>query len=128
MKPFTAFSLAFCLIASSSCVKETEPSYVGTWLYESSDPDLGSAYHDSTVYVARNGEYEFYDGGTGSRFSGDSNDFAHEWLTVTLSAHNDTEQRTYVATVRMLKGGKLVVETASVNGVLTLITFRKKAQ
>lgn len=126
MKIPAALFLAFCLLASVSCAKEEEPSYVGTWWYEKSEPDLGPGYRDSRVSIKANGEYEFFDGGTGRSFSGDAGDFMHDGMTITLSAHNDTEQRTYVAVVRRLKGGVMVVETDSVNGILTLITFLKR--
>lgn len=118
--------LAICLAFSISCTKESDPSYVGTWMYESSDPDLGPEYIDSWVTINKKGEYEFFDGGTGSSFSGDFKDFKNDGLAVTLSAHNDSEERVFVATVKRLKDGKMTVETDSVNGVMTLINFRKE--
>lgn len=125
MRRCAAILFVIGILTFVSCTKEQKPSYVGTWQYESSEPDLGPAYLMSVVTVAANGDYTFFDGGTGSSFSGEFGDFVHDGLTITLNAHNDSERRTYVATVKMLKGGKMVVETESVNGVVTLIVFRR---
>lgn len=123
-------SISFCLTAilllAVSCKKEEIPSYVGTWLYSCSNPDLGPEYKDSYVRVEKNWDYEFYDGGTGMKFSGDGLDFSADGLTITLNAHNDDVSVVFVATVTYLKGGKMKVVTDSVNGMMTEIEFKEQ--
>lgn len=117
-------ALSACLsILFCACRQDETPSYVGVWRYESSTPDLGSGYIGSYVEVDRRWNYAFYDAATGQKFSGTAEDFAHDGMVVTLTASNDEGTRVFVCTLKYLKEDRMIVESSSVNGTLTEISF-----
>ncbi len=128
MRPRSIILASLCALSllAVSCVPYEEPSYVGTWRYESSEPDLGPGYADSYVEVDKKWNYTFYDAPTGQYFSGSGQDFAHDGLTVILTATNDSETRIYEAEMQFLKDDKMIVKTASVNGTPTVIRFYRE--
>lgn len=117
------FLCLFLLAMSTSCRDEGPLSYVGKWNYDHSDPALDQAYQGSWVRVRENMDYRFYDSKTQSTFSGTGADYEHSGLNVTLHTSNGDESRVYEVRLIRLKDGVMVVETASVNGVMTEITF-----
>ena len=119
-------ALLCALFLAAACVPYEIPSYVGEWRYESSEPDLGPGYADSWVQVDKDWNYTFYDAPTGQQFSGSGKDFSHaEGLTVILTTTNDSGTRVYEAELQFLKDDKMVVKTSSVNGVPTVIRFKR---
>ncbi|MBQ7222454.1 MAG: hypothetical protein IJS02_03190 [Bacteroidales bacterium] len=114
------------VISLAGCEKEYVPSYVGTWLYVSSEPALDPAYNESYVVVKSNWDYSYFDSSTNETFSGDYNDYKYEGTTITLTSRGENETRVYVVVLKRLKEGRMVVETSSVNGTLTTIEFSRK--
>lgn len=120
--PVLALLCTLSLLAA--CIPYEVPSYVGEWHYESSEPDLGPDYAGSWVRVDEDWNYLFYDAPTGQRFTGKGKDFTHGGgLTITLTTTNDSGTRVYEAELQYLKDDKMIVKTASVNGVPTVIRF-----
>lgn len=118
--------LAFLLIISVSCSRIPETSYSGTWIYLSSDPDLGPVYRDSWFEVDANWNYHIHDAGTGRDYSGDKFDFSKEGRIVTLVLGEGEDARSYSASLLYLKDGLMKVRTDSVNGVMTEIHFLRE--
>ena len=116
-------ALLLVLFLLPSCEKEPFPSYVGTWRYASSEPDLGPAYEQSWVMVNRAWAYTIYDAPTGLLYVGDSEDFRTHGQEVALTVGSGDKSRTFVCRVLRLKGGELVGETESLTGVTTRIRF-----
>ena len=110
----------------ASCVPYEEPSYVGNWRYESSEPDLGPGYADSYVELDKKWNYTFYDAPTNQYFSGSGQDFTYDGLTVILTATNGSGTRVYEAELQFLKEDKMIVKTTSVNGTPTVIRFYRE--
>lgn len=121
-----ALYLLTVLLMLPGCQKNGLRSYEGMWIYESSQPDLGAAYEGSWVKVSDVMDYAFYDSCTDSRFSGKSSDMSHNGLDVTLHASNGNEERVYNVSLVRLKEGVMVVDTDSVNGIMTTIRFVRK--
>ncbi len=113
----------FMLTAVAACNEEGPLSYVGKWNYDHSEPGLSDEYMGSWVRVRENMDYRFYDSRTGSTFSGTGADYEHSGMNVVLHASNEEESRTYEVKLTRLKDGVMVVETSSVNGEMTEITF-----
>jgi len=126
MKPFRLLVLPGILaglLSLVSCVDDEVPSYVGTWRYESSEPDLGPAYAGSYVTVDRRWNYRYYDAPSELLVSGKAEDFSHEGMSITLTSRTEDGTRIYVAELLYLKDDKMIVQTASVNGTPTKIHF-----
>ena len=115
--------LLACLLPLASCEREEVPSYVGTWLYASSEPDLGPAYAGSYVTVDKKWNYTYYDAPSGRLVSGEASDFTHDGLVITLTSQTEDGPVTYVAELQYLKEDKMIVQTESVNGTPTRIVF-----
>ena len=110
---------------TTSCEEEHVPSYVGTWVYLDSEPDLGEAYKESYVTVTKDFDYIFYDAPSGTTVKGTRDDFSHKGFTITLTPDEKYGSQAYVAYLRYLKNNLMVVETSSVNGELTTIRFSR---
>jgi len=129
MRPlrFHLFAALSCLVLLlGSCRQEEIPSYVGTWHYAGSTPELGEAYSGSWVELDRRWNYTFYDAPSGQSFSGTAEDFQHDGMVITLTASNELGTRTYVATLKYLKEDLMKVESSSVNGTMTEIRFTRQ--
>lgn len=118
--------LACLFFLPCSCNREEEPSYVGTWHYDSSTPELGEEYRDSWFTVDRRWNYTIYDAPSGQTFSGRGTDIIHDGMTITITLSSDTGTRSYVSTLTYLKDGLMKVETSSVNGTPTEIRFNRE--
>lgn len=113
------------LLSAFACMPDEVPSYVGTWHYVRSEPDLGAAYADSYVTLDRQWNYTIYDAPSGQTFSGSGQDFSWEKTVITLTVVNEVETRTYTAELQYLKQDWMIVKTSSVNGVETIIEFSR---
>lgn len=111
--------------AWAACVKEQTPSYVGMWEYVSSDPDLGDMYKGSYLHILRNGNFSFFDAATQTLYTGTRKDITNEGLV--LYYRNEKSSEVYSMELLRLKEGEMEVRSASVNGVMTLIRFRRTA-
>ncbi|MBP5210359.1 MAG: hypothetical protein J6Z27_00780 [Bacteroidales bacterium] len=119
-------AIVAAVLSLAGCEPEYVPSYVGTWLYVSSEPALDPAYKGSYVTVEKNWDYSYFDASTNDTFSGDYNDYLYEGTTITLTSKGEKETRVYKVELKRLKEGRMVVETSSVNGVPTVIEFSRQ--
>ena len=118
--------LLFTALALAGCRKEEPRSYVGTWNYLDSTPDLGPAYEDSWVKVDKNYNYSFYDAPSGKTVEGTYEDFAYEGLTITLTPAAEYGFPSITFKLTRLKDDLMVVETSDVGeGDPTTIRFSR---
>ena len=118
--------LLLSTLVFAGCRKEEPLSYVGTWNYLDSTPDLGPAYADSWVTVEKNYDYKFYDAPSGKTVEGTYRDFAHEGLTITLTPAAEYEFPCFTFKLTRLKDDLMVVETYDLGeGDPTTIRFSR---
>ena len=116
----------FAALALAGCRKEEPLSYVGTWNYLDSTPDLGPAYADSWVTVEKNYDYKFYDAPSGKTVEGTWEDYHHEGLTITLTPAQEYDFPPFTFKLTRLKDDLMVVETYDLGeGDPTTIRFSR---
>lgn len=121
-----SLAVLFALLLPAGCKKDETPSYVGRWEYLDSTPDLGPAYAQSYLVIAKDFDYIFFDAPSGKTVKGTWEDFSNEGLTITLTPGADYDFPVITFKLTRLKDNLMVVETWDVGeGDPTTIRFSR---
>lgn len=115
--------LLILILPICCCNKEEEPSYIGKWVVNRMEPDLGESYLGSYIHIKPDKSFTLYDNNNGRLVRGMPEDFMLRELNLTLTDPEDGEK--YLFKILGLKDEKLTLRTSIWGDEVTLYLIKE---